>query len=26
VKKKQMREIMQWLDPKKDPVIVIRVD
>lgn len=26
VKKKQMREIMQWLDPDKDPVIVIRVD
>jgi len=26
VKKKAMREIMQWLDPKKDPVIVIRVD
>ena len=26
VKKKQMREIMQWLDPKKDPVIVMRVD
>ena len=26
VKKKQMRAIMQWLDPKKDPVIVIRVD
>jgi L,D-peptidoglycan transpeptidase YkuD (ErfK/YbiS/YcfS/YnhG family) len=26
VKKKQMREIMQWLDPKRDPVIVIRVD
>lgn len=26
VKKKQMREIMQWLDPDKDPVTVIRVD
>ena len=26
VKKKAMREIMQWLDPKKNPVIVIRVD
>ena len=26
VKKKQMREIMRWLDPNKDPVIVIRVD
>jgi L,D-peptidoglycan transpeptidase YkuD (ErfK/YbiS/YcfS/YnhG family) len=25
IKKKEMREIMQWLDPKKDPVIVIRV-
>jgi len=26
VQQKEMREIMQWLDPKKDPVIVIRVD
>lgn len=26
IKKKQMREIMQWLDPDRDPVIVIRVD
>ena len=26
VKKKQMREIMQWLDPDRDPVMVIRVD
>lgn len=26
VKKRQMREIMQWLDPKRDPVMVIRVD
>ncbi len=25
VKKKVMRNLMKWLDPKKDPVIVIRV-
>ncbi len=25
VKKKVMRDLMTWLDPKKDPVIVIRV-
>jgi L,D-peptidoglycan transpeptidase YkuD (ErfK/YbiS/YcfS/YnhG family) len=25
VKKKVMRDLMQWMDPKKDPVIVIRV-